>query len=244
MSERNDATTLAPASPAHRELARCATQWIELLALNCEQLARDVLDPHHASRNDLDAHMESRVREVLLAESRLIGAGYVATEEAALGRRMSWWQRRDGTEGVIQRLDAAGHGLGDARSDIDAADWFVLPLQSGRPELAGPYVDYLCTEDLTMTYSQPVFRDGRTLGVVGCDVAVRHLEDEFHRVLHRCHETGIVATEEGRVIASTASDYTVMDRVEVDASGPQWTVLVPGSFRYTGVAGEQLHLDA
>ncbi|WP_166789347.1 hypothetical protein [Cryobacterium sp. TMS1-20-1] len=43
--------------------------------------------------------------------------------------------------------------------------------------MTGPYVDYLCTDEYTLTLTLPVYRGGTELiGVVGIDLSVDHLE--------------------------------------------------------------------
>jgi hypothetical protein len=49
--------------------------------------------------------------------------------------------------------------------------------------VTGPYVDYLCTDQYTLTFTQPLVVRGVFAGVVGADVLVAWFEQHLHDVL-------------------------------------------------------------
>lgn len=192
--------------------------------------------PGPERREAADAAAEAESRALLEGDERLFGAGFVASSAfAGEAGRMSWWQARAASaaasaaaslgdrpagERTIARLDSAATEAGDYQRDVDAVEWYHEPLATGRPHLTGPYVDYLCTDDLTMTYTVPVTSaDGETLGVVGCDIAARVFEDGLQQAIERLGAPAVVVTDEGRVIASTEDGAPVMGRLPSSAVG-------------------------
>ena len=56
--------------------------------------------------------------------------------------------------------------------------------------VTGPYVDYLCTDDYTLTFTGPVCRpDGGFAGVAGVDVRVAAVEQRFLGLLRASPRT-------------------------------------------------------
>lgn len=155
----------------------------------------------------------------------VVGAGFVAAEHtvADAACHMAWWQGA-----AMERLV-----LLSVASTSDAymrREWFTKPMESGQPHVTGPYVDFLCTDEYTMTMTVPVEADGRRLGVAGADVFVESLEPLLLPALGRVHRSAALVNHAGRVIISSnaqvaAGTLLAPGAVQSTAS----TVSVPGS---------------
>lgn len=77
--------------------------------------------------------------------------------------------------------------------------------------LAGPFVDYLCSNEITMTSTLPVMIDGRFAGVVCADVLVSSLEDLLLPLVSQLPNPAFVNSS-GRVVVSSDSNYETGDR--------------------------------
>jgi hypothetical protein len=66
-------------------------------------------------------------------------------------------------------------------------------------------VDYVCTDDYTVTITTPVLVDGGLLGVVGMDVLVDRLERELLPLLRESGTPTTIVNASGRVVTSTDS---------------------------------------
>jgi hypothetical protein len=144
----------------------------------------------------------------LLARHRgfVAGAGVVLAPGvlADAPRWIDWWwaDERLGPGQLEVDLDPASAEF----YDYTTTEWYREPARTGRPCIAGPYVDFICTREYTFTVSVPV-RDGkRFVGVAGADI----LADEVERMLlpELCrlgNRPAVLASGNGRVIASSSA---------------------------------------
>jgi hypothetical protein len=107
----------------------------------------------------------------VLADAHAMGAGFVVTPGllADDDYLLAWWQG-DGKE-PLTRSPALVQS-----TDYSRQEWFRTPLRTGASHVTGPYVDYVCTDELTLTITVPVTRGGRMLGVMGADVLASTVE--------------------------------------------------------------------
>ena len=91
--------------------------------------------------------------------------------------------------------------------DYTAAEWFVLPQQTGMRHVAGPYVDVHGTDRYLLTFTEPIVADGTFLGVAGADVPVARFETLVLQGLADMPMDMVVIGEEGRVVLSTWSRW-------------------------------------
>lgn len=128
----------------------------------------------------------------------VVGAGFVAAESALADatRHMAWWQGTSMERLVLLAVAATS----DAYT---RREWFTRPMESGRPHVTGPYVDFLCTDEYTMTMTVPVEAGGRRVGVAGADVFVESLEPLLLPALERIHQSATLVNHAGRVIVSS-----------------------------------------
>ncbi|MEU6619850.1 cache domain-containing protein [Streptomyces litmocidini] len=139
-----------------------------------------------------------------LADHPLVsGVGFVAAPGLLtdVPGWLEWWQR--GPDGAVRPLLLDLDPEHSAYSDYTHWDWYTLPRETGRRAVAGPYVDYLCSDEYSLTLSAPVALDGRFVGVAAADVYLRHFEAAVLPVLQRLPAPARLVNARGRVAAST-----------------------------------------
>ena len=156
----------------------------------------------------LTALVEERAHRILDdADRPLYGAGYCASDRAVSeGNPLAWWQ---GPERSL--LASSTFGPGQAAIDLVRLEWYRVPEASGVRHVAGPFVDYLCSNEITITSSMPVEVDGEFLGVICADVLVSALEGALLPSLAGLPNATLVNTG-GRVVVSTDPDFETGDR--------------------------------
>ncbi|RDG39616.1 PDC sensor domain-containing protein [Streptomyces corynorhini] len=133
----------------------------------------------------------------------LSGMGFVAAP-GLLGdvpTWLEWWQ--SGADGEVRPLLLDLDPAHSARSDYTHWDWYALARDTGRRTVAGPYVDYLCSEEYAMTLSVPVTVGGRFTGVAAADVYLPRFEAAVLPVMQRLPGPACLVNARGRVAVST-----------------------------------------
>jgi hypothetical protein len=98
--------------------------------------------------------------------------------------------------------------------DYTTADWFVTPQRTRQPHIAGPYVDYVCTNEYATTLALPVDARGDFVGIVALDVTVTGWEPRILPALRSIGAPVTLTNATGRVIASTSSRRSPGQRIE------------------------------
>ncbi|WP_217552174.1 cache domain-containing protein [Streptomyces sp. GbtcB6] len=138
-----------------------------------------------------------------LARQELVsGVGFVAAPGvlADVPAWLEWWQ--SDACGDVRPLLLDLDPRTSAYSDYTHWDWFALPRDTGRRAVAGPYVDYLCSDEYSLTLSAPVEVGGRFLGVAAADVYLRHFEAAALPLLRELPGPARLVNARGRVAAS------------------------------------------
>ncbi|MFK4145040.1 cache domain-containing protein [Streptomyces sp. NPDC004065] len=138
----------------------------------------------------------------LRREALVSGVGFVAAP-GLLGdvpAWLEWWQST--AEGDVRPLLLDLDPRQSAYSDYTHWDWFALPRDTGRRAVAGPYVDYLCSDEYSLTLSAPVEVAGRFAGVAAADVYLRHFEAAVLPLLRELPAPAHLVNARGRVAAS------------------------------------------
>jgi hypothetical protein len=154
----------------------------------------DLIAPH---AHDLLDHPEEPV----------YGAGFIAAMDLVSDApsHLAWWQGAD-----RRKLVFPAQSVKQA-IDYRELEWFRVPSATGRPHVAGPYVDYLCSDEYTMTAAAPVIVDGRFAGVAGLDVLVDTVERRLTPPLRALGVPLILVNGVGRVLVSTDPAYAAGD---------------------------------
>lgn len=155
------------------------------------------------------AAIAARVIGFLDGPTHLVGGGFVAARNALTDRPLylAWWQGDD------RRLLAEPTLSSTETFDYTRRPWFTNPVRTGGPHITGPYVDFVCTDEYTVTTTAPVVVGGRTVGVVGADTLVETLEAMLLPGLRAAEAT--LVNEHGRAVVSADPHVGPGDRVAV-----------------------------
>lgn len=148
------------------------------------------------------------------------GAGFVAA--VGLLDDARWWLEWfvSGIDARVQRLVTHSEPQSIGFYDYESLPWFVVPRDTGRNHVTGPYVDYLCTEEYTLTFTIPVVVDDRFAGVAGADISVRSVERFLLPPLCAA-DTGLaVVNAEGRILASNSGRHVCGDLLPGGGDSP------------------------
>jgi hypothetical protein len=169
------------------------------LAAAAEQAAQPL---RHA---DL-AVLRPRVVAVLGQHAGLVAGAGVVLAPAALAdapRCIEWWWADQGSGAEQLQVDL------DPESaefyDYTATQWYREPRATGRPSVAGPYVDYICTHQYTITLSVPIASSAGFVGVAGADILAEQVERLVLPGLVRLGRPALLVSGNGRVIASSTA---------------------------------------
>jgi hypothetical protein len=128
-----------------------------------------------------------------------------------------WWTRAAGTPEALRiNLDPTAPDF----FDYTTADWYATPERSRTRRVAGPYVDYACTNEYTITLSTPIRSGERLLGMAAADVLVSSLERQVLPALTAVAHPVVLASADGRVVASNSPHWAPGLRVAVDHGVP------------------------
>jgi hypothetical protein len=154
-----------------------------------------------------DVAIEARCHQLMReADGLVAGAGWVAARGllADAPYWLEWWTSDPGEGSAPKRLAAETDPRAVGFRDYTTLPWYAVPLETGARHITGPYVDYVCTDQYTLTFTVPVVREGAFLGVAGADVLVRSFEERLFAPLGRVAGTCAIVNSAGRVV--TASD--------------------------------------
>lgn len=153
-------------------------------------------------RADLAPVGELVIPELSQTGALVQGAGVVLEHDVLSDAE--WWLEwfALGSDGRAQRLSVQTDPGGVSSYEYEHLPWFAVPRETGRHHATGPYVDYLCTEDYTLTFTEPVLVGSSFLGVAGADVSVAELERRLLPTLRAADDRIAVVNAHGRILAS------------------------------------------
>jgi hypothetical protein len=140
---------------------------------------------------------------------RIQGAGFVAAVDTLADSRwwLEWFMLRHGSpERLVVDTDPRGENF----YDYGSLPWYNVPRDTGRRHITGPYVDYLCTDDYTLTFTVPVADGARFVGVAGADIRVFTFEKAVLpslRATRRSMRTMAIVNAQGRVVLSNSARH-------------------------------------
>ncbi len=154
-----------------------------------------------------------------LAGAGIVVAPYVLSDQPYW---LEWWLAGpDESPGAAGRLAADVNPDSVAFRDYTELAWFAGPRQTGERDITGPYVDYLCTDQYTLTFTAPLRADDRFLGVAGVDVLARWFEQHLLGLADErgdLDEACVVVNRTGRVVACPAGTWVTGDLIRELAS--------------------------
>jgi hypothetical protein len=163
----------------------------------------------------IDALVETLVVPDLSRDGALIiGAGFVAQPGFIPDApwHLAWWLGHANTFGVtgpaapaLRRLVAVEDEQSESFRDYTTLEWWRVPAATGERHITGPYVDYLCTDDYTLTSTMPAFRDGAMIGVVGADLYVNDIERTLLPAVRGAGRRAALVNASGRVVVASDS---------------------------------------
>lgn len=159
----------------------------------------------------IDALVEPHALHTLgIADAPVYGAGFIAAIDLPADARshLAWWQGEDRKQLVL-----AAQSLNKEDIDYSALEWYRIPMATGRPHMAGPYVDYLCSDEYTITIAVPAEIDGERIGVAGLDMLVSEVERDLLPRFEALDREVTVTNSIGRILLSTDPSCATGDAV-------------------------------
>lgn len=163
------------------------------------------------------AELRPVIQQLLARHGDLVvGAGVAVGPDdlADEGRHLEWWWSRGagGAEALRVNLDPSAPDFYDFVTD----EWFRRTVETGEVVVAGPVVDYACTNDYALTVGHPIEHGGDVVAVAAADVPIERLEARLLPVLAAGGEALVVVNADGRVVLSTTA--TLWPGARLDAS--------------------------
>nr|WP_314176837.1 hypothetical protein [Streptomyces sp. DSM 40971] len=176
------------------------------------------------------AGLRPGLHERLARLTLMSGAGFVAAPGLLADAEawLEWWQTGPGGEARPLLLD-----LDPEHSpywDYTHWEWFALARDTGRRAVAGPYVDYLCSDEYSLTLSVPVTVGDRFTGVAAADVYLPDFEAAVMPVLQRLTGPACLVNSRGRVAVSTYANHLAGSLLK----GPDFGAVLAGAGGDTG----------
>ena len=175
------------------------------------QLACANLGPY---KSDILAILD-RFPETTAGAGLIVVPGILADAQ----RWIDWWWREPGQP--PKQLKVNVNPTSPDSLDYAAEEWFARPAESGMRTAVGPYVDYLCTNDYTVTLSVPIDSNG-IVAIAAADILVASIEAMVLPAFCQADFPVLLINELGRVIVSNLPDYPPGCRIarpSADGSG-------------------------
>ena len=166
------------------------------------------------------ASLRPAILELLEARKGLVtGAGVITAPgllaDAPLWQEWLWTTSRGAREALRVNLDPSAPDF----YDYTKKDWYDTPQRTQLPRMAGPFVDYACTNEYAITLSSPIMAGDSMLGVSAADVLVSNLDRLVVPVLAAVERPVALTSIDGRVIASNSPDVVPGQRIDLEAGG-------------------------
>ncbi|WP_344254728.1 cache domain-containing protein [Terrabacter carboxydivorans] len=162
-----------------------------------------------------DLCIEQRCHDLLTdPQTPVAGAGAVLAPDVLSDAPywLEWWtvESRGGTH-VVTKLAAETDPRAIGFRDYTELPWYAKPFETGDRHVTGPYVDYVCTDQYTLTFTTPLLVDGSFSGVVGVDVLVAWFEEHLLDVMETVDRTCVLVNAAGRVVTSSDPSWVTGD---------------------------------
>jgi hypothetical protein len=191
----------------------------------------------HASSKQVGKQLEERISQGSkisptdivgigeMAESFLhsrdiaVGAGEIFSLSAIKDAEgvLEWWIRND--FGQIEKFGFDLAPEGDRFYDYEKLPWFSIAAKTGQQSIAGPYVDYLGFDEYIVTFAVPTYVHGSFVGVTGCDIRIRDLENKLIPIIRRIPGDAAILNDQNRVILGNSGRFIVGERIKSEPEG-------------------------
>jgi hypothetical protein len=187
--------------------------------------AADVLETARTQQitdvGDRLEQIDADLIQALSSQSRAAcGMGLVLAPGLVQGRDrwLQWYWQSPGRPPSRLRadLDPTDPGF----FDYTLAPWYRRPSETSAPAITGPYVDFICSNEYVFTLAVPVRVHGGYAGIAGADVRAAYVERLLAPALSTMPGPTVVASREGRVIASNLA--TAVTGFPLTALGGRW----------------------
>ncbi|WP_225211019.1 cache domain-containing protein [Microbacterium commune] len=202
------ATTPAPMTPEPADAVRMVEEYfgapirmLDSWVASCAAELSVALGEGSLTRPRFDAIVEPYAARTLALDAvPVYGAGFIAAIDLLADARshLAWWQGEGGRQLVL-----ASQTVNKEYIDYSELEWYRVPMSTGGPHVAGPYVDYLCSDEYTITVAVPASDGGRLLGVAGLDLLVAEVEREIIPRFASLGQQVTLVNGVGRVVVST-----------------------------------------
>jgi hypothetical protein len=180
---------------------------------------REVIERYVATHDVDVAGVDDLVETLVVPDlskdgALIIGAGFVAQPGFIPDApwHLAWWLGHANTFGVtgpaapaLRRLVAVEDEHSESFRDYTTLEWWRVPSTTHARHITGPYVDYLCTDDYTLTLTMPAFTDGAMIGVVGADLYVNDIERTLLPAVRGAGRSAALVNASGRVVVASDS---------------------------------------
>ncbi|PRA80420.1 cache domain-containing protein [Microbacterium sp. MYb66] len=186
---------------------RALVDWVEPFAAQ----ASEAKSSGPLTRSKVDALVKPHALATLgLRGVPVYGAGFIAAIDLLSDAHghLSWWQGEDRRQLVL-----ASQSVNKENIDYSALEWYRVPMATGEPHVAGPYVDYLCSDEYTITIAVPAEVDGLRIGVAGLDLLVAAVERDLTPRFAALGREVTLTNGVGRVVVSTDPRWATGDSV-------------------------------
>lgn len=176
---------------------RMLLDWVD----PCAQELAELRAAGGLTRARLDAVVEPyALRTFTLEDVPVYGAGFIAAIDLLPDARshLAWWQGEE-----RRKLVLASQTVNKEHIDYSELEWYRVPMMTGVPHVAGPYVDYLCSDEYTITIAVPATASDLRLGVAGLDLLVSEVERELTPRFAALGQQVTLTNGVGRVVVST-----------------------------------------
>jgi len=164
-----------------------------------------------------------------LAGAGVVVAPYVLKEDPYW---LEWWQADpDNPPTGTRQLAVDLNPDSVAFRDYTTLTWFEEPQRTGQRTITGPYVDYVCTDQYTLTFTAPLRSQKQFLGVAGVDVLVRWFEQHLLSMdaSGDLDDGCVVVNRAGRVVACPDGSWVTGDLIRAlgreRVPAPEWQVV-------------------
>lgn len=178
------------------------------------QLDASMGDRSLVSPKDLGG-LQKAAEGFLFLHPEAVGAGAIFSVAAIQDAEgvLEWWFRKDGE---IAKMGFDLAPTGNAFYDYEQLPWFSEAARTGKQTIAGPYVDYLGFNEYIMTCTVPCHVRDTFVGVIGCDLRVRDLEEILIPIIRQIPgDAALVNGRTNRVILGNSGRFLVGERVRL-----------------------------